>query len=153
MKAFKITNKIISKSIKINCPLDIAWWKWTTHEGLITFFGADNKIELKINGAFEIYFLINNPDGEKGSEGCKILSFLPNKMLSFSWNAPPKFPEIRNNSYQTWVVVTFNEIGKDITELTLSHTGWPEGNDWEEVYNYFYKAWDNVLQELAKSCK
>lgn len=42
-----------------------------------------------------MYFNLNAPSGKKGSEGMKILSFLPETMLSFEWNAPPDFPEIR----------------------------------------------------------
>ena len=51
-------NKVIVKSKTVQCPVDKVWWKWTTHEGLLTFFGPDNKIELKLGGAFEIKSLI-----------------------------------------------------------------------------------------------
>lgn len=149
---FMPENKIITKILNINTNLTNAWWKWTTHEGLKTFFGADNKIELKVNGAFEIYFLMANPEGERGSETCKILSFLPHKMLSFSWNAPPKFSTIRNSNDKTWVVVNFKELEKEVTEVTLNHLGWLEGQEWEELYNYFDLAWDSVLKELVESC-
>jgi uncharacterized protein YndB with AHSA1/START domain len=86
-----MTNKLIQKERIVPFSLTESWSKWTTHEGLKTFFGRDNKIELEIGGNFEIYFLMDNPVGLRGSETCKILSFLPREMLSFSWNAPPHF--------------------------------------------------------------
>ncbi len=56
---------------------------WTTSEGLRAFFGVDNRIEMVSGGAFEIYFLMENEYGLRGSEGCKVISLLPQKMLSF----------------------------------------------------------------------
>ena len=143
-----MTNKLIQKERIVPFSLTESWSKWTTHEGLKTFFGRDNKIELEIGGNFEIYFLMDNPVGLRGSETCKILSFLPREMLSFSWNAPPHFESIRNSGDKTWVVVLFLPIAENQTKIKLSHIGWPEGDDWELVYNYFDKAWNMVLEGM-----
>ena len=149
----KITDKIITKKIIVNCPLDTAWWKWTTHEGLKTFFGEDNNMFLGIGSPFEIYFSMEQPKGNRGSEGCKVISFLPKKMLSFNWNAPPKFPEIRISNFHTWVVINFKSIDSKKTEIEINQLGWPEGDDWNEVYKYFDSAWETVLKWMEKSCK
>jgi len=145
--------RIIRKSRTVDAPIDSIWWKWTTHEGLLTFFGEDNSMDLRIGGPFEIYFMKNAAEGQKGSEGCKVISYLPKEMLSFSWNAPPKFPEIRNGDHHTWVVVTFKPAKGNKTTVTISHLGWLTGGDWDKVYEYFDKAWVSVLDWLEKSCK
>ena len=147
----KISDKKILKTVEIPLSVKEAWRKWTTHEGLLTFFGEDNKIELFPGGAFEIYFLMDQPYGLRGSEGCKILSFLPEKMLSFTWNAPPSIPQIRKSEYKTWVIVEFNSINKSNTEIILTHYGWPEDISWDSTYRYFDKAWESVLLWLQKS--
>ena len=147
------TNRIIEKTKVVNQSIIDIWTKWTTHDGLTSFFGKENKIELKIGGMFEIYFLLKNPIGLQGSEGCKILSFIPNRMLSFSWNAPPKFKEVRESDYKTWVVIEFKEINDQKTEIKLTHLGWIEGIQWNEVFEYFNAAWDSVLKELEESIK
>lgn len=149
----KISDRRIEKTRAVNCPIRLAWWKWTTHEGLLTFFGKDNMVELRLDGPFEIYFLMDNPPGLKGSEGCKVLSYLPERMLSFTWNAPPQHPEVRNHKHKTWVVVTFKPIGDSRTEVSISHLGWLTGNNWDAVYDYFDKAWVTVLDWLEESCK
>lgn len=149
----QIKNKVIFKTKIVNCSIDTVWWKWTTHEGLLTFFGPDNKIKLKLGGAFEIYFLLDNAKGLQGVEGCKIISYLPKKMLSFTWNAPPEHPEIRNHNHKTWVVLNFNSISGKQTEVELNHLGWLDGEKWDEVYNYFDSAWDTVLKWLEESCE
>jgi len=147
----EVTHKQIVKTKTINQPLDTVWWRWTTHEGLKTFFGSDNKIELMPNGAFEIYFLLDNPAGIRGSEGCKVLSFLPQRYFSFSWNAPPQFEEVRKSDYKTWVVVEFNAISDKQTQITLTHLGWPDDERWMPVFDYFSKAWDVALNNLSKN--
>ena len=149
----KFSNRAIEKTRIVNQSITDSWTKWTTHNGLISFFGKDNKIELKIGGVFEIYFLLRNPIGLQGSEGCKILSFLPNRMLSFSWNAPPKFKEVRESDHKTWVVIEFREIGEQKTEIKLTHLGWIDGIQWNEVFEYFENAWDSVLNDLEESIK
>jgi uncharacterized protein YndB with AHSA1/START domain len=146
-------DRIIMKSKVLPCNLSSLWWKWTTHEGLLTFFGPDNKIVLMPGGDFEIYFLMDNPLGLRGGEGCKILSFLPEQMLSFTWNAPPEFPEIRNHDHKTWVVVNFRSLDESASEIVLHHLGWLEGKEWDQVFNYFETAWELVLQWLEKSCQ
>jgi len=148
----KITEKQILKSNTINCSIDTAWWKWTTHEGLLTFFGAENKIELSPGGAFEIYFSMDAPEGLRGSEGCKVLSYLPKQMFSFSWNAPPKFMEVRESNWHTWVVVNFKSAPDNQTEVTITHLGWTEDSRWDPVYDYFDKAWGTVMNWLKESC-
>lgn len=95
---------------------------------------------------------MENPVGLRGGEGCKILSFLPNKMLSFTWNAPPEYMEIRNHKHKTWVVVNFKFIDNKKTKVILYHLGWLKGKDWTDVYNYFDTAWDIVLEWFDKSC-
>lgn len=143
-----ISDKKITKTKRTSESLDKVWWRWTTHEGLKTFFGIDNTIELEPHGKFEIYFLMNNPEGLRGSEGCTILSYLPKEMLSFSWNAPPEFEEVRNADYKTWVVVQFKEISENEVEITVTHLGWPHDALWNPVFDYFDVAWGNVLQRL-----
>ena len=74
-------------------------------------------------------------------------------MLSFSWNAPPTIPEIRNQPHRTWVVVMFHATNTEKTEVTLDHLGWLDGEKWDETYTYFDRAWDLVLNSLVESCR
>ena len=34
--------------------------------------------------------------------------------------------------------------------MTLHHTGWGEGGEWDQAYAYFDRAWGNVLANLKK---
>ena len=52
-------------------------------------------------------FSILRPDeqGRRGSEGSKVLAWLPEKMIAFSWTFPPDVPELRYAGEMTQVVV------------------------------------------------
>lgn len=140
----------IKKQIKLNCSAAKAWNLWTSNEGLKNFFGEHNHIELQLNGAFEIYFSMEAPIGQRGSENCKVLSFVENEMLSFTWNAPPSIPSVRNSNKKTFVVLTFINQSDNTSLLKLDHGGWIyEGEDWLTTWNYFNQAWNFVLENLT----
>lgn len=132
-------------------PLDAAWTRWTTSAGLATFFGEKQNFELRPGGPFEIFFSMQAPEGQRGSEGCTVLSLEPQRMLSFSWNAPPKFPAQR--AERTWVVVNFAAEGAGMTRIRVMHQGWAEhiakapaeADNWRQVRGYFTAAWPKVL--------
>jgi uncharacterized protein YndB with AHSA1/START domain len=125
------------------------WKAWTTPEGTATFFAPAARIGMRLEGPYEMLFAPGMPVGSQGSDGCKVLSFLPGKMLSFTWNAPPRFPEIRNGVEHTFVVIQLDALSDRKTKVTLTHLGWKEGGQWDEVFAYFEKAWALVLGRLA----
>ncbi|MGZ8982192.1 MAG: SRPBCC family protein, partial [Burkholderiaceae bacterium] len=69
-------------------------------------------------------------------------------MLSFTWNAPPSLPEARQE--RTFVVVRIQPVSEKETRVTLHHTGWGDGGEWDKAYGYFERAWGNVLGNLKK---
>ncbi|RME56370.1 MAG: SRPBCC domain-containing protein [Deltaproteobacteria bacterium] len=140
--------RAIESEIAVAAPLDAVWDAWTTPEGVVTFFGPKARISLAIGGPYEIYFMPEAPVGFQGSEGCTVLSFLPKRIFSFSWNAPPEFPEVR--AERTWVVLRFDPLGEAVTRVRLSHLGWKEGEPWQKARDYFVAAWQLVLHRLAR---
>jgi hypothetical protein len=69
-------------------------------------------------------------------------------MLSFTWNAPPSLPEARQQ--RTVVVVRIHPVSERETRVTLHHTGWGDGGEWDKAYAYYERAWGNVLGSLKK---
>jgi len=139
--------RMIRKEMAVSASLREVWDAWTTREGVQTFFAPDANIELAIGGPFEMLFVSDAPAGSQGSEGCKILSYLPDVMLSFSWNAPPEYPTVRGQ--HTWVVVQLEAGPVDTILVKLAHLGWKAGDEWDQVFEYFNRAWSLVLARLA----
>ena len=148
--------KRIDAELVVSAGLEDVWHAWTTNEGAETFFSRNTNVELAIGGPYEMLFNADAPRGEQGSEGCKVLSYVPMEILSFSWGAPPKFTHARK--HHTWVVVRFEDLGSNKTKVRLTHLGWDgmktahpaHADEWDQVYEYFSKAWPYVLDNLKK---
>jgi len=145
----------ISRDVK--APRDAVYKAYTTNEGWKAFFEVETNIEARPGGPFEIYFgpADQAAPGERGSEGCTVLSLIPNEMFSYTWNAPPKLPFARTK--RSWVVITFQELSPGTTRVRVRHLGFDElagqhpahAAEFAETREYFAKAWPYVLGALA----
>jgi uncharacterized protein YndB with AHSA1/START domain len=138
----------VVKTAIVNAPRLEVWKAWTTTEGVRSFMARDVEVDLKLFGNFEPRFQPNSPLGSQGAEGCRVLSYLEGKMLSFTWNNPPILPTLRN--LKTFVVIELADEGANKTKVTLTHSGWPVHEKTEEAKTYFNRAWGNVLANLVK---
>jgi len=141
-------DKVLYKEITVPAVLEEVWKCWTTTTGVESFFSPNAKIELSPGGPYEVYFSMDAPEGQRGSELCRVLSYLPMQMLSFEWNAPPQFGELR--FIHTRVIILFDELESGDVRIRFYHIGWGKGEKWDKVYDYFDKAWGYVLSNLEK---
>ncbi len=138
----------LDKQVEIAATLDQAWEAWTTREGIVAFMAPDARIEPRVGGAFQIHFDPLAGPGGKGADDMRFMALQPKKMLSFDWNAPPSLPQAREQ--RTFVVLRFEPLGEKATRVTLHHTGWGDGGEWDKAYAYFDRAWGTVLANLKK---
>ena len=144
----KAGERVLRKEVIVSAPVSAIWKAWTTNEGLESFFCKKANVALKVGGPYELAMTLDLPVGQRGTEGCHVLSYVPERMLSFEWNAPPTIPALRDANALTHVVVEFRPIGGGVSEVRLSQLGWGEGDDWDKCYGYFDRAWSNVLANL-----
>jgi len=146
-----MAGRILEKEVVVNAPAEAAWDAWTTAEGIVRFLApAVSALEIRPNGPYEVFFNPQDPPGLRGSEGCRILSYVPYRMLSFTWGAPPDFPVARREIAQ-WVVLNFEPFAEGRTKVKLTELGFKDGEEGEGVYRYFDRAWEVVLRRLARS--
>ena len=140
--------RAIDKEVVVKATLEQAWAAWTTREGIVSFFAPDATVEARVGGAFQIYIDPGAPPGAKGADDMRFLALQPMKMISFDWNAPPSLPAAR--AQRTFVVVRFVPVDENSTRVTLHHTGWGDGGEWDKAYSYFDRSWVTVLANLKK---
>ena len=140
--------RAIDKEIVVPAGLDAAWSAWTTREGIVSFFAPDAVVDAKVGGAFHIHINPLAEPGLKGADDMRFLAIQPKQMISFDWNAPPHLPEAR--AQRTFVVVRFAAVDEKNTRVSLHHTGWGSGGEWDKTYAYFDRAWGGVLGNLKK---
>jgi hypothetical protein len=78
----------------------------------------------------------------------RVMAYQEDKMLAFTWNAPPHLPTVRNQL--THVQVWLDAIAETQTRVTLLHRGWGEGGEWDEAFTYFVSAWGEVVLPRLK---
>ncbi|HKQ46483.1 MAG TPA: SRPBCC domain-containing protein [Phycisphaerae bacterium] len=145
------TERILRKEVIVSATLDDVWKCWTTEEGIATFFSPESKIELKLGGAFDIYFKgPADETGKRGAEGAKILSYIPNEFLAFDWGFPPKVPGLRRTGAKTQVMIRFEDVGDGKVKVKFAQLGWKKGREWDEGFAYFDQAWSYVLNNLKE---
>jgi uncharacterized protein YndB with AHSA1/START domain len=140
--------RAIEKETVLAATLDQAWEAWTTRDGIRAFFAPDANVDARPGGPFEIYIDPGAAPGLKGADDMRFLAVQPKKMISFTWNAPPHLPEAR--AQRTVVVVRFVPVDEKQTRITLHHTAWGDGGEWDKAYAYFDRAWGGVLGNLKK---
>lgn len=137
----------IMKEALVAAPVEAVWKAWTTTEGIQSFFAPEAKIEARPEGAFHLHFNPYAPPGSKGADGMRVMAVQENKLLSFTWNAPPHLPEAR--AQRTFVTVRLQPQGSG-TLVRIHHSGWGDGGQWDQAHDYFDKAWASVLESLQK---
>lgn len=140
--------RAIAKEVVVAATLDEAWAAWTTREGIVSFFAPDAVVEPRVGGAFHIHIDPTAPPGQRGADDMRFLALQPKRMLSFDWNAPPHLAEVR--AQRTLVVVRLQPLGERSTRVSLHHTGWGDGGQWDQAYAYFDRAWAGVLGNLKR---
>lgn len=150
-----VSSATITRRVTVPIEPLAAWKLWSTTSGLSEWWTEHNRIDLRPGGFFEIHFTPEATSGNKGGDWCRVLSFLPPKMLSFTWNAPP---ELKTRPLHTWVVILFEALESG-TAVELNHLGWPESgmaneeSDWPATFEYFGDAWGLVMERFERHCE
>jgi uncharacterized protein YndB with AHSA1/START domain len=138
--------RVVRVEADIDAPVSSVWRVFTTSQGAEEFFAQKANIGLAIGGPYEIQFDPN--DERSGTRGLKILSYAPEEMISFQWNAPPEMPEVRSGG--TWVVVEMHPVDVYKTHVTITHLGWKDGPEWDRAYVHFQRGWSELISRLEK---
>ncbi|MGD2166162.1 MAG: SRPBCC domain-containing protein [Anaerolineae bacterium] len=137
------SERVIRETVTVDAPIDAVWDVWTTETGIRSFFAPAGNVGLRVGGPYEILFDPDAPPGERGAEGMRVLAFQPKAMLSFTWTAPPHLSEVRGQL--THVLMRLRKLADGRTQVTLTHSGWGEGGQWDEAFEYFERAWRDVV--------
>lgn len=77
-----------------------------------------------------------------------ILELTPDVDIGFSWFAPPEFAALMNEpGSKTHVYVRLQESPEGV-DVTLEHSGWGAGEEWEAARSWHFHLWDERLPRL-----
>lgn len=139
----RVGERTISAEVVLPVPVADAWAAWTTREGITSFFAPECRVEIRPDGPYEILFDLEAPPGSRGGEGNRVLACQPERLLAFTWNAPPHLPTVRPQ--RTSVVLRFSPEPGGGSRVALSHGGWGDGGEWDLAFDYFTRAWREIV--------
>lgn len=141
----------LKNEVTINAPRSLVWYAWTLSERVSKWFAPETLIDLKVGGAYELYFVPGNKTGMNTS-GCKITKLIDFNELQFTWKGPDQFANIMNQENAlTHVKVTFHEIDDNSTKVSVEHLGFIDDENWSEAINWHKMAWSSVLSSLKSA--
>jgi uncharacterized protein YndB with AHSA1/START domain len=140
--------RALDKEVLVKAGVDPVWETWTTKAGIISFMAPAAEIDARVGGAFHVYFDPLAEPGARGADDMRYMALQPKRLISFDWNAPPSLPEVRGQ--RTFVAVRLSPVDQGTTRVTMHHTGWGDGGEWDKAYAYFDRAWGTVLGNLKK---
>lgn len=139
----------IRSSIKVHASPERTFQAWIQTKDLVKWFPPQAHVEPCEGGAYELYF--NPADHDVDStKGCRIFAFEAPNRLGFTWKGPQQLAAVMNDEANlTRVEVTITPADHHHTEVTVVHSGWGEGDEWEKARQWHVMAWDMMLQRLA----
>ena len=123
----------------VTAPVEEVWKAWTTTEGIKTFFAPDARSRRAPAAPSRSTSIPTRSPGMKGADDMVVLAVQENRMLSFTWNAPPHLPEVRAPAHERHRALQ-RAGAEDPTDVRLTHSGWGDGGQWDQAYDYFDTA-------------
>lgn len=138
----------IRKTIEINASPEVVFRALSVQEEITQWFPDQAILESKVGGKMKFTFFSKGTkpvDRDFFPEG-KIIEFVPNKKLSYTWTPQdiPDFP-------RTIVTWSLEQIGQNKTRVTMIHSGFT-GKPHELFKEHSY-GWDYFANRLAEYCK
>jgi uncharacterized protein YndB with AHSA1/START domain len=137
-----LPEKALHFEVTVPAPVGEVWTAFTTGDGLATWLWPDVRVDLREGGDWLVLY----PEGKTG--GGTILSFSPRRRLVLSAMAPEQFPEVRRE--RTRAVFEFRTLTPKSTRVTLTQTGWKQGREWDDAYDYLANGNAILLQQLYR---
>lgn len=141
----------IRKVIVIDAPPEAVFKAISDPAELTNWFPDAAILEPRVGGRFQFTFYKNSDRPKKKTDNNaypegRVLEFIPNRRLAYSWQHKnvPNFPE-------TMVTWELEQIGKNKTRVTLTHSGFT-GREEEKGIKEHNEGWDHFVARLVEYC-
>jgi len=131
--------KALKFEVIVPAKVDQVWRAFTTQEGLQEWLWRDCTVDLRPGGEWSVHY----PGATSG--GGSIVSFEPLRSITFRALAPERFPEVRKQ--RTMAEFRFEAVESG-TRVTLLQTGWKQGKEWDDAYDYLAGGNAQLLNQL-----
>ena len=146
-------DRVLQQSIDIASAPGCIWRSLADEDGIKSFGMKLAHVEMRNGGVIEEGF---SPDAKLGGNETirhRIIAYLPERLLVLRNEATPPGPphaELYRNVVQ---VISLEPQAGGKTRLTISHTGYGAGADYDQLYAFFQKGNPSYLTGVKKLCE
>jgi uncharacterized protein YndB with AHSA1/START domain len=133
MQTMPVAGRTVEKELFIAAAPERVYRALTTKEELERWFVTNAELEARPGGVFNLTWQHEHMPGA-------FVELDPPRRLSFTWDNRP------SNDVTTCTIELIPEA--DGTLLRLSHTGFGQGDNWDEFYNGVNSGWSEELGNL-----
>jgi len=143
-------DRVIAQSVTLNCSAEIAFSYFSDSQLLQQWLAPKADVEMKPGGKYELFWSPDDADKTNNSTlGCKVLAVEAPYYINMEWRGNKDHKSFMNNVRPlTNVSVAFIPINPTVTRVSLLHTGWRQGKDWDSAFAFFEKAWAGAFKTL-----
>lgn len=146
---------VIKKEIIINASVDKVYSALVDPKQLTQWFPNIATLEPRVGGKLFFKFSKEVTKEKKDHEVIgKIISIIPNKELSYTWNFTTK-PEYNKNTLVTWKL---EQLNNDMTKVILIHSGFTnvdrlQYDEHSEGWSWYIRRLDNFVRTNVNESK
>jgi uncharacterized protein YndB with AHSA1/START domain len=130
--------------VTVPLPIPMIYAAFTDPEKIRGWLADRAEVEARVGGRYRLFWTRDPAFESLGS----VLQMQTDVDLGFSWYGPPPFAAVMNGDPpKTHVYVRLAESPEGI-DVTLEHSGWVSGDDWEEARSWHFHFWDERLHAL-----
>ena len=133
MQTMPTVGRTIEKELFIAAAPERIYRAFTVKEDLERWFATNADIQPEVGGGLNLRFPNDTINGA-------YVELEPDRRISFTWDERPKY------GITTCTIELIPEA--DGTLLRLTHTGFGEGENWDELYNGINGGWTEELGNL-----
>ena len=140
--------RAIDKEMVVKATLDQAWDAWTTRDGIVSFFAPDAQIEPRWAApSTSTWTPVRRRAQGRRRHALPGAAAQEDDLLRLECAAAPARGARAANVRRRAIRAAGRRSRRAIT---LHHTGWGDGGQWDQAYAYFDRAWGDVLGNLKK---
>jgi uncharacterized protein YndB with AHSA1/START domain len=140
--------KLVTSGIVDATPHEL-WQAFTVDREIVKWMVPVAHMDLKIGGTLETSYDEHAKIGDAKNIRHTILSYEPDRMLSFTFTMPAMFKKAHDENGH-WVVVDLEPLSANKTRVTETIYGWGDGEDWDKAYAFFEKGDAWTMEQLQK---
>lgn len=134
----------------VAAPVSKVWQAFTTKEGIESWMTAKTEFELKVGSTWRTSYNKDSDLHDDATIQQEVLSFDPERMLSFRTARAPKGFPWPEAVLKTWCVIYFEPVDAAKTKVTFRMMGFDETEESKKMREFFVSGNRIVMDALVK---